>query len=117
MIDLVYMFADAALGLTAFGDVAMIYHWLGVVEQDDFIAFISPDNYTAQLLMVHFFILEYNIAHAAFGVTLASFTYRKNMNLIWCERLFDSLPKKYKEHARWPMEYARLVVLRDQSSG
>lgn len=83
---------------------------MGVIEQDEFLSLVSTTNYTAQLLMIHFFVLEYAIANIAFGTSLANFAYRKHMNVIWIERLFKVLPKKYQGHLRWPMEYARRVV-------
>jgi len=96
--------------LVAFGEVGLMYHWIGVIEQDEFFSLISTTNYTAQLLMVHFFVLEYAIANIAFGTSLANFAYRKHMNVIWIERLSKALPRKYQGYIRWPMEYARLVV-------
>ncbi|KAK2616850.1 hypothetical protein QQS21_000228 [Conoideocrella luteorostrata] len=73
---------------------------------EDFQAFISPENYLAQLLIVHMFLVDYVLG--PFCVSSSEqlkFSGRKQVIISWARNLLKRLPPKYKPYGEWIKQY------------
>lgn len=76
---------------------------------------MHPDNHAAQLMFVHFFVIEYVSASQVLGpIVERSFPFRKKLVLPWLERVRDALPPDYLQYMEWPMSFAAKMVEFDQ---
>lgn len=81
-------------------------------SNEEFAPFADPKNYSAQLLLIHFILIEFGIGHISLGTIRLRFSYRKKTCIAWVERLAISLPDEYKKYAEWPVSYVRRLAAR-----
>ncbi len=79
-------------------------------SKEEFAPFIDPDNYPAQLLLIHFMLIEFAIGWLSLGDLGRRFAYRKKSCVAWMRRLADGLPDEYKKYAEWPMNYVNTAL-------
>lgn len=91
----------------AFADTAGQYAILFRANNEEFIAFTDLENYSAQLLAIHFLLVEFALGHFTLGSMGTRFAYRKKVMAAWMEKLAGILPEEYKKYAEWPMRYVR----------
>ncbi|KAJ9151319.1 Sterol uptake control protein 2 [Pleurostoma richardsiae] len=101
---------DSFAGLSAF------YMIFGQATNEDFKAFRDPGNFAAQILLAHFFLVEYMIGAIALQPIMGSFPFRKEITVAWIRAIADKLPAEYDQHIRWPLEFAEFL-LNDKSRG
>ncbi|KAH7141022.1 hypothetical protein EDB81DRAFT_654675 [Dactylonectria macrodidyma] len=94
----------------AFLQVSAAYRILGEVSSWEFDLFINASNFTAQLIMAHFFIVEYVVGLATLKPVMDSYWFRKVVVSSWIYHLEKKLPDELKPYLRWPLEYARGAV-------
>lgn len=80
---------------------------LGEGSAPEFDLFIDASNYTAQIIMMHFFIIEYVVGLNALTPVMDSFPFRRAMISSWILELEQKLPVEYKQYMRWPMDFAQ----------
>ncbi|KAH7144204.1 hypothetical protein B0J13DRAFT_475115 [Dactylonectria estremocensis] len=95
----------------AFLQVSAAYRILGEVSSWEFGLFIDASNYTAQLIMAHFFIVEYVVGLAALKPVMDAYPFRKIVVLSWVWHLEKKLPVELKPYLKWPLEFARSAVM------
>ncbi|KAK4232613.1 hypothetical protein QBC38DRAFT_352125 [Podospora fimiseda] len=96
----------------AFAESASLYSLLFHASNEEFTPFTDPNNCSAQLLAIHFMLLEFALGHYTMGSIGHRFAYKKMVVVHWMERLFSVLPEEYKEYADWPMSYVRRLAAR-----
>ncbi|KAH8679342.1 hypothetical protein BGZ61DRAFT_457065 [Ilyonectria robusta] len=91
----------------AYIEVSAAYRVLGEGSAPEFDLFIDASNYTAQIIMMHFFIIEYVVGLNALTPVMDSFPFRRAMISSWILELEQKLPVEYKQYMRWPMDFAQ----------
>lgn len=93
--------------LAAYIEVSAAYRVLGEGSTPEFDLFIDASNYTAQIIMIHFLIIEYVVGLNALTPVMDSFPFRRAMISSWILELEQKLPVEYKQYMRWPMDFAQ----------
>ncbi|KAK0739101.1 hypothetical protein B0T21DRAFT_285736 [Apiosordaria backusii] len=98
----------------AFLQFAALYSLFNHASNEEFAPFIDPNNHPAQLLFIHFVLIEFAIGNIALSIGNkgARFAYRKMTCIAWMEKLADGLPAEYERYAGWPMNYVRRLSAR-----
>lgn len=79
-----------------------------------FTSFIRPDNYVAQLLLVHMFIVDYIIARFSFNIEEApKCGGRKNVIISWVRNVAHVLPADLRPYADWVLGYCEVLETLD----
>ncbi|KAK4178416.1 hypothetical protein QBC36DRAFT_344633 [Triangularia setosa] len=98
----------------AFSQFAALYSLFNHSSNEEFAPFVDPNNHPAQLLFIHFVLIEFAIGHIA--LTTANkglrFAYRKMTCIAWMEKLAAGLPAEYEKYAEWPTNYVRRLSAR-----
>ncbi|KAK3904773.1 hypothetical protein C8A05DRAFT_31445 [Staphylotrichum tortipilum] len=89
----------------AFAQFATHYSLVTHASKEEFDPFTDPHHYPAQLLLIHFILIEFAIGHIALGPVGRRFAFREKSCIAWMRRLADSLPEQYKKYAEWPMKF------------
>ena len=76
----------------------------------EFIPLTDPTNYPAQILLIHFILIEFAIGELALGPSGARFSFRRRASLAWLNGLLEVLPEKYQLYVQWPLKYARTLT-------
>ncbi|KAK3998307.1 hypothetical protein QBC44DRAFT_2057 [Cladorrhinum sp. PSN332] len=96
----------------AFAESASLYSLIFHATNEEFIPFTDPNNYSAQLLAIHFMLIEFALGHLTLGPVGHRFAYKKKTVVHWMERLEAVLPEEFKSYAEWPMSYVRRLSAR-----
>ncbi|KAK4643635.1 hypothetical protein QC761_406450 [Podospora bellae-mahoneyi] len=98
----------------AFSQFAALYSLFNHSSNEEFAPFIDPNNHPAQLLFIHFVLIEFAIGHIALTTCNKGgrFAYRKRTCIAWMEKLAAGLPVEYEKYAEWPMNYVRRLAAR-----
>lgn len=94
----------------AFTELSTLYSLYGAATAEQFQAFADPSNHTAQLLLAHFFLVEYMIGAIALHPILGSFPFRKSITLSWIRSIASRLPATYEPYIRWPLTFAEALL-------
>lgn len=78
-------------------------------------AFTTPDNWAAQLLFIHFLMMEYIMGESVLGPRIRAYEFRRLVTFKWLERLAEKLPVGYEKYIRWLRSFA-LSLLADTLS-
>lgn len=95
----------------AFAQFASHYALINHATKEEFAPFIDPHHYPAQLLLIHFILIEFAIGYLALGDFGRRFAYREKSCIAWMEQLAAALPDEYKKYAEWPMNYVRTELV------
>ncbi|KLU86354.1 hypothetical protein MAPG_05368 [Magnaporthiopsis poae ATCC 64411] len=87
--------------LEGFGLTARAYQYFGAASKEDFEAFTNPGNHIAQLLMLHFFLVEYFLGCNVLGPIISPFLIRRKVHAAWVAGLARSLPLEYRQKFGW----------------
>jgi hypothetical protein len=77
------------------------------MDADEFANFTNPTNFTAQILLVHFWMLTHVLHRHSLGPARASLV-RDEIIFKWVETAAHKLPGSYKRYVLWPLGMARL---------
>lgn len=80
------------------------------MSNEDWMNFTEPKNYTAQIIMAYFVLMNYVISVVALDQVEPSFKSLKGMSLVWIERIAEKLPARYKKYIEWPLAFAKEVT-------
>ncbi|KAK4160049.1 hypothetical protein QBC43DRAFT_293375 [Cladorrhinum sp. PSN259] len=94
----------------AFADCASLYSLMFHATNEEFMPFTDPNNYSTQLLAIHFLLIEFALGHFTLGPKGSRFGYRKKTIVPWMERVEAALPEEYKKYAAWPMDHVRRLA-------
>ena len=78
---------------------------------EEFAPFVDPNHHPAQLLLIHFMLIEFVIGYVALGDMGRRFAYREKSVIAWMQQIDANLPEKYKKYAEWPMHYVRTELM------
>ncbi|KAF5579612.1 sterol uptake control 2 [Fusarium pseudocircinatum] len=90
----------------AFGAVCRSYQLFGGASDSDFLTISDADNQVAQIIMAHFFAIEYVLASIALAPVSPSFQFRKTIITAWILRIKQQAPSRYGEYIEWPLQFA-----------
>ena len=92
----------------------MLFMLPSCFSNDEFVAFVGPDNHASQLLLVHMFLLDYMCgAYCIATADLPPNPGRKKRVITWVKNLACSLPQEYLKHLEWPNMYCEVLSQRD----
>ncbi|KAK4147451.1 uncharacterized protein C8A04DRAFT_9004 [Dichotomopilus funicola] len=94
--------------------VAQFPHHYAVINNatpEEFAPFVNPTHYPAQLLLIHFVLIEYAIGTFALGAAGERFAYREKSCVAWMAKLEADLPGEYRRYVEWPVEYVRRELI------
>ena len=81
--------------------------WL---TNDEYAAFLAPDNYVAQLLVAHMMLLDYVLGPSCLSRENEPLSDgRKHVVISWVRKLAEKLPGEYAELIRWPLEFCDAI--------
>ncbi|EJT80084.1 hypothetical protein GGTG_00089 [Gaeumannomyces tritici R3-111a-1] len=87
--------------LQGFTQTARAYQYFGAASSEDFEDFTNPENFTAQLLMLHFFLVEHFIGCTVLGPVISSFLVRRKVNAAWVAGLGRDMPLECRQKFAW----------------
>lgn len=97
-------------GLTAWRSFVPLYVLPATFTNEDFVSFISTDNYAGHLLVIHTFLLEYLLGPFCIGPgEEPKGQGRKFVIISWVRNLAQRLPPAYEEYIQWPLEYCETL--------
>ncbi|KAI8417480.1 hypothetical protein FOFC_00035 [Fusarium oxysporum] len=99
----------------AFTEAALAYAMFGELEQDEFKYFTNRRNYAAQIIIAHFFVIEYIVATVAMASIMGSFPFRRAIISVWALKVAENVPSNYSIYMSWPLEFAKSDRLRLKS--
>lgn len=76
----------------------------------EFLSFTDPQNYTTQVLLSHFFILDYVLEMHTLGSAMRPFAFRKQVTKSWVVKAARRLPTTYQKYMLCPLGLAREAV-------
>ncbi|KAI8721637.1 Zn(2)-C6 fungal-type domain-containing protein [Fusarium sp. LHS14.1] len=91
-----------------FTEICLAYMIFGETSEVEFNHFTDPSNHAAQIIMAHFFVIEYILAAIALKPIIDSFPFRRVIIANWTKEISKKLPSGYEEYIRWPLEFAEL---------
>lgn len=78
------------------------------MDTEEFNNFTNPTNFTAQVLLVHFWMLTHVLHRHSLGPARTSLPVRDEIIFQWVETAACSLPRSHKRYVLWPLGMARL---------
>ncbi|KAK3316085.1 hypothetical protein B0H66DRAFT_560330 [Apodospora peruviana] len=93
----------------AFAQFTAQYDLIAGASNEEFAAFANPTNYPAQLLLIHFMLIEYAVGELALGSAGERFAFRKRVCIAWLDQLVDTLPEEYQSYIEWPKRFGRIM--------
>ena len=73
------------------------------MTDEEFASFTDPQNYSAQILLSHFFVLDHIIENAAMGTNCFLYSYTRAATLSGVEKMAARMPLSYKKYLVWPL--------------
>jgi hypothetical protein len=81
---------------------------------EEFLAFVSPENHPGQLLAIHAFLLDYLLGRFCISVEDMPKCHGRKLTVIsWTRKLAKSLPAQYQRHIEWPLQYCDELAKQD----
>jgi hypothetical protein len=77
------------------------------MTDDEFESFVDARNYTARILLAHFFALDYILEEFVLGPNAKRFAFAKSTKRSWVESVAALLPVGYKKYMAWPLGIMR----------
>lgn len=90
----------------AWGAYALAYQQVALWTNEEFNEFINPDNYAAQLLIIHLFLLDYVLGPLCLPETMPNNSPARKLVVIgWARDVAHRLPGDVKVYAEWLTTY------------
>ncbi|KAF4468902.1 C6 transcription factor [Fusarium albosuccineum] len=94
-----------------FVDLFLMPSYLNI---EDFQSFIDPSNHVGQLLIIHFFLLDYVLGRSVLSLSdEPKCPGRKNMIVYWTEDVVSRLPEDLKEYGAWARDFCHILARQD----
>ncbi|CAG9942798.1 unnamed protein product [Clonostachys rosea f. rosea IK726] len=91
--------------------ISSAYNVFGEPDQADFNHFMDSQNHVAQLLVAHFFVLEYVIGRKVLAPFMSAFSFRETMLRVWIKRLATRLAPEHVSYLDWPLRMLEVMEL------
>lgn len=92
----------------------MLYRTFAFFSEEDFREFIRTDNFTAQLLLVHMFLLDYVLGPLCVSISVPNkFPARKLTIIGWARDLLHRLPEDMKPLGEWIESFCDVLAQGD----
>lgn len=77
----------------------------------DFASLTDPANHYAQILLLHFFLMEFALGDLSLGSFRPRFAFRRKVCFAWLNEVARRLPRttEYAELMEWPLELGQIV--------
>lgn len=84
----------------------------------DFTLITDPANYRAQILILHFFLMEHALGDLSLGAFRSRFGFRRKVCFAWLNEVTTRLPKttEYAELIEWPLEFGQKFLIPREST-
>jgi hypothetical protein len=79
-----------------------LYAMTNDMDGDQFASFTKPNNFVAQILLAHFWMLTYLLEERVLGPS-RPFALRREVLLHWVGKALQGLPQSHKQYALWPL--------------
>lgn len=77
------------------------------MDTDEFANFTKPTNFTAQILLAHFWMLTHVLQRHSLGAARA-YAVRDEVLYQWVQAAAHKLPESHKRYVLWPLGMARV---------
>jgi hypothetical protein len=77
------------------------------MSNEDFAVFCNPSNHAAQILLAHFFLIEFYIDKSVSSDTTHALDFRRRVMPIWIEKVADLLPPDHAPYMQRAIDLAR----------
>ncbi|CAH0047404.1 unnamed protein product [Clonostachys solani] len=91
--------------------ISSAYNVFGEPDQPDFNHFMDSQNHVAQLLVAHFFLLEYVIGRKVLAPFMSAFSFRETMLRTWIKGLATKLAPEHVPYLNWPLQMLEVMEL------
>ncbi|KAF5008951.1 hypothetical protein FDECE_4814 [Fusarium decemcellulare] len=91
--------------VSAFTEMCISYSIFGQVGDDEFKYLTDSGNYASQIILIHFFVIEYILATVALRPVIEKFPFRRTIVSAWTRDIARRLPFEYEQYIRWPLEF------------
>lgn len=108
------------LRILGFCEHSFLYNKVGELSHEEFAAFMDPNNYSSQLVIVYILVLDFVMSRKAVDEASdvpknivqcrTGFDCRKSMTLIWIEKVVARLPSEYRPYAEAPIAFVRRLT-------
>ncbi|KAK4118502.1 hypothetical protein N657DRAFT_651200 [Parathielavia appendiculata] len=92
-------------------ELVPLYAATNEMDSDEFASFTNPINYTAQILLVHFWMLTHVLQHHSLGAA-RSYVLKDEILFQWVETAAQKLPPSHKRYVLWPLGMASQGLFR-----
>lgn len=89
---------------TAFAVLCRAYAIFAEGNATDFQLLADPENHVSQIIICHFFVIEYILAAIALEAVSPSFIFRKSIITAWVQRVSRQAPPEYRPYVQWPLD-------------
>ncbi|KAK0708184.1 hypothetical protein B0H67DRAFT_603219 [Lasiosphaeris hirsuta] len=96
--------------LEAFAEFTTQYSMVRSASNEEFGPLTDPTNFPAQILLIHFILIEYAIGEIALGEANKRFAFRRRACLAWVDQLLKSLPEEYESYIQWSVKYSNVLA-------
>lgn len=85
-----------------------------LMNNEDFQAFIDPENHLCQLLIIHMFLLDYVLGRFLIAPgDEPKAPGRKDMVIFWARDVINALPEDYQQYADWLAQFCQVLAMQD----
>ncbi|KAK5994823.1 hypothetical protein PT974_03207 [Cladobotryum mycophilum] len=83
-------------------------------SNEDYSAFIDPENYVAYLLIIHGFLIDYLLGRFCIAPSdEPKYPGRKAVVISWARNLVKTLPPEYRKYMKWALEFCEELEHQD----
>ncbi|KAK3503559.1 hypothetical protein B0T13DRAFT_508350 [Neurospora crassa] len=102
----------------AFRELTSLYSPMNRASNADFASITDPANYRAQILLLHFFLMEHALGDLSLGAFRSRFGFRRKVCFAWLNEVTTRLPKTtgYAELIEWPLEFGQKFLVPREST-
>ncbi|EGZ67988.1 hypothetical protein NEUTE2DRAFT_117399 [Neurospora tetrasperma FGSC 2509] len=102
----------------AFRELTSLYSHMIRASNADFAFITDPANYRAQILILHFFLMEHALGDLSLGAFRSRFGFRRKVCFAWLNEVTTRLPKttEYAELIEWPLEFGQKFLIPREST-
>ncbi|KAJ4419524.1 hypothetical protein N0V85_001005 [Neurospora sp. IMI 360204] len=95
----------------AFQELMSLYSPMINASNADFASLTDPANHRAQILLLHFFLMEFALGDLSLGAFRPRFRFRRKVCFAWLNEVARRLPQtaEYAELIEWPLEFGQKV--------
>jgi hypothetical protein len=101
---------------TACLELVPLYAVTNDMNAVEFANFTKPTNFTAQILLAHFWMLTHVLQRHSLGAARA-YAVRDEVLFQWVQTAAQRLPESYKRYVLWPLGMARVQAAVERGIG